>query len=165
MPDSRLIRIGTRSSPMALAQVERVRADLVEHLPEVRTEGVPNTTSGDRWAGPLAALGGKGAFTKEVDAALLAGDCDLAVHCMKDVPGDRPVPSGTVFAAYLARDDIRDALIHPGGLRLADLPAGTRIGTSAVRRVAQLARDFPHLTTVPIRGNANTRLAKLDAGD
>ena len=160
-----LIRIGTRSSPMALAQVERVRAELAAHLPDLRTEVVPMTTSGDRWAGPLSALGGKGAFTKEVDAALVSGACDLAVHCMKDVPGDRPVPAGTVFAAYLARDDIRDALIHPGGLRLTDLAAGTRIGTSAVRRIAQLARDFPHLATVPIRGNANTRLAKLDAGE
>lgn len=165
MPAQQVIRIGTRSSPMALAQVERVRAELATHRPDQGTEVVPFTTSGDRWAGPLAALGGKGAFTKEIDQALLDGRCDLAVHCMKDVPGDRPVPAGTVFAAYLARDDIRDALIHPGGLRLADLPAGTRIGTSAVRRIAQLARDLPHLTTVPIRGNANTRLAKLDAGE
>jgi hydroxymethylbilane synthase len=113
----------------------------------------------------MPALGGKGAFTKEIDQALLDGRCDLGVHCMKDVPGDRPVPAGTMFAAFLARDDIRDALIHPGGLTLAELPADTRIGTSAVRRIAQLARNFPHLATVPIRGNANTRLAKLDAGE
>jgi len=165
MSDIRLIRIGTRSSPMALAQVERVRGELAAQLPHVRTEVVPMTTSGDRWTGPLSALGGKGAFTKEVDAALLSGVCDLAVHCMKDVPGDRPVPAGTVFAAYLARDDIRDALVHPGGLGLDELPAGTRIGTSAVRRIAQLARHHPRLEAVPIRGNANTRLAKLDAGD
>jgi hydroxymethylbilane synthase len=150
---------------MALAQVERLRAELAVHRPDLATAVVPFTTSGDRWAGPLSALGGKGAFTKEIDQAMLDGHCDLAVHCMKDVPGDRPVPAGTVFAAYLARDDIRDALIHPGGLRLAELPAGTRVGTSAVRRIAQLARDFPHLDTVPIRGNANTRLAKLDAGE
>jgi hydroxymethylbilane synthase len=150
---------------MALAQVERVRTELATHRPELATEVVPITTSGDRWNGPLSALGGKGAFTKEVDAALLDGRCDLAVHCMKDVPGDRPVPTGTVFAAYLARDDIRDALVHPAGLTLEELPAGTRIGTSAVRRIAQLARHFPHLQPVPIRGNANTRLAKLDGGD
>lgn len=165
MPAADVIRIGTRSSPMALAQVERVRAELAMRWPDLTTDVVAFTTSGDRWAGPLSALGGKGAFTKEIDQALLDGRCDLGVHCMKDVPGDRPVPAGTVFAAYLARDDIRDALVHPGGLRLAELPAGTRIGTSAVRRVAQLARDFPHLVTVPIRGNANTRLAKLDAGE
>lgn len=165
MPANQIVRIGTRSSPMALAQVERVRAELAVHRPDLVTEVVPFTTSGDRWAGPLSALGGKGAFTKEIDQALLDGRCDLAVHCVKDVPGDRPVPAGTVFAAYLTRDDIHDALIHPGGLRLEELPAGTRVGTSAVRRIAQLARDFPHLKTVPIRGNANTRLAKLDAGD
>jgi len=108
---------------------------------------------------------GRAAFTREVDQAVLDGSVDLAVHCMKDVPGDRPVPAGTVFACYLARDDVRDALVHPGGLGLADLPAGTRIGTSAVRRIAQLARHHPHLETVPIRGNANKRLAKLDAGE
>lgn len=150
---------------MALAQVDRVRSELAARNPDLSTEVVPITTSGDKWAGRLSDLGGKGAFTKEVDAALLAGECDLAVHCMKDVPGDRPVPAGTVFAAYLARDDIRDALVHPGGLPLAELPAGTRVGTSAVRRVAQLSRHFPHVETVPIRGNVNTRLAKLDAGD
>ncbi|GAB6897498.1 hydroxymethylbilane synthase [Kineosporia succinea] len=160
----RVVRIGTRSSPMALAQVERVRAELTALEPDLVVEVVPVTTSGDRWPGSLAALGGKGAFTREVDQLLLNREVDLAVHCMKDVPGDRPVPAGTTFACYLERDDVRDALIHPGGLTLDELPAGTRIGTSAVRRIAQLARAYPHLTTVPIRGNANSRLAKLEAG-
>jgi len=150
---------------MALAQVERVRRELSALVPGLDVEIVPVTTSGDRWPGALSALGGKGAFTREVDQLLLSGAVDLAVHCMKDVPGDRPVPAGTVFAGYLERDDVRDALIHPGGLTLDELPAGTRIGTSAVRRIAQLARSYPHLQTVPIRGNANSRLAKLDAGD
>ncbi|MEZ0093815.1 hydroxymethylbilane synthase [Streptacidiphilus sp. EB129] len=161
MSDPRLIRIGARSSPMSLAQVERVRA----LLGDTPTEVVPVTTSGDRWAGALSALGGKGAFTKELDDGLLSGAWDLAVHCVKDVPGDRPVPAGTAFAAYLARDDIRDALVHPGGLTLDQLPVGARIGTSSVRRVAHLARHWPHLEPVPCRGNANTRLAKLDAGE
>jgi hydroxymethylbilane synthase len=160
-----LIRIVSRSSPMALAQVERVRAELAALRPELRTEVVPVTTSGDRWMGDLAKLGGKGAFTKEVDAALLAGEADLAVHCLKDVPADRPLPAGTVFAAYLKRDDIRDALVHPGGLTLDQLPEGTRIGTSSVRRIAQLSAGHPHLVCVPMRGNANSRLAKLDAGE
>ncbi|WP_328464883.1 hydroxymethylbilane synthase [Actinoplanes sp. NBC_00393] len=165
MSASRLLRIGTRSSPMALAQVERVRRMLASLRPEVSVEVVPLTTSGDRWQGSLAQLGGKGAFTKEVDQALLDGRADLAVHCVKDVPGDRPAPAGTVFAAYLARDDVRDCLVHPGGRRIEELPAGARIGTSAVRRIAQLALHWPHLTAVPIRGNANSRLAKLDAGE
>ncbi|MFH8366817.1 hydroxymethylbilane synthase [Streptomyces sp. NPDC018031] len=159
------IRIVSRSSPMALAQVERVRTELAALRPEIRTEVVPVTTSGDRWMGDLAALGGKGAFTKEVDAALVAGEADLAVHCVKDVPADRPLPAGTVFAAYLKRDDIRDALVHPGGLTLDELPTGARIGTSSVRRSAQLAISHPHVECVPMRGNANRRLAKLDAGE
>jgi hydroxymethylbilane synthase len=99
MSASRLLRIGTRSSPMAPAQVERVRRLLAERRPELTVEVVPLTTSGDRRQGSLAELGGKGAFTKEVDQALLDGRADLAVDCVKDAPGDRPAPAGTVFAA------------------------------------------------------------------
>ncbi|WP_432189746.1 hydroxymethylbilane synthase [Streptomyces sp. Tue6028] len=160
-----LIRIVSRDSPMALAQVERVRAELAVLHPGIRTEVVPVKTTGDKWMGDLAQVEGKGAFTKEVDAALLDGQADLAVHCVKDVPADRPLPAGTVFAAFLRRDDIRDALVHPGGLTLDELPAGTRVGTSSVRRVAQLAASYPHLECVPMRGNANRRLDKLAAGD
>ncbi|MFJ8826020.1 hydroxymethylbilane synthase [Streptomyces sp. NPDC102467] len=160
-----LIRIVSRSSPMALAQVERVRAELAALHPEVRTEVVPVTTSGDKWMGDLAALGGKGAFTKEVDQALLDGRADLAVHCLKDIPADRPLPEGCTFGAYLKRDDVRDALIDPQGRTLDELPEGTRIGTSSVRRVAQLAATHPHLHCVPMRGNANRRMEKLAAGD
>jgi hydroxymethylbilane synthase len=165
MASAELIRIVSRSSPMALAQVERVRAELAVLRPEIRTEVVPVTTSGDRWMGDLAKLGGKGAFTKEVDAALLAGEADLAVHCVKDIPADRPLPAGTVFAAFLKRDDIRDALVHPGGLTLDELAPGTRVGTSSVRRIAQLAISHPELECVPMRGNANRRLEKLEAGE
>ncbi|MFI8105480.1 hydroxymethylbilane synthase [Streptomyces sp. NPDC086023] len=159
------IRIVSRDSPMALAQVERVRRELGTLYPATTTEVVPVKTTGDRWMGDLAAVEGKGAFTKEVDAALLDGTADLAVHCVKDIPADRPLPAGTVFAAFLARDDIRDALVHPRGLTLDELPAGTRIGTSSVRRIAQLAASHPHLACVPIRGNANRRLDKLAAGE
>lgn len=133
--------------------------------PELTVEVVPLSTSGDRWQGALSDLGGKGAFTKEVDQALLDGRADVAVHCVKDVPGDRPAPAGTVFAGYLTRDDVRDCLVDPAGRRIDELPAGTRVGTSAVRRVAQINLHWPHLSPVPIRGNANSRLAKLDAGD
>ncbi|MBA2811102.1 hydroxymethylbilane synthase [Streptomyces sp. KM273126] len=165
MTASELIRIVSRDSPMALAQVERVRAELAALHPGIRTEVVPVKTTGDKWMGDLAKVEGKGAFTKEVDAALLAGQADLAVHCVKDIPADRPLPAGTVFAAFLKRDDIRDALVHPGGLTLDELPDGTRIGTSSVRRIAQLAASHPHLSCVPMRGNANRRLDKLAAGD
>ncbi len=150
---------------MALAQVERVRAELAALHPGIRTEVVPVTTSGDKWMGDLAQLGGKGAFTKEVDLALLEGRADLAVHCLKDIPADRPLPEGCTFGAYLKRDDVRDALIDPAGRTLDELPEGTRIGTSSVRRVAQLASSHPHLECVPMRGNANRRLEKLAAGD
>ncbi|ANH90111.1 MULTISPECIES: hydroxymethylbilane synthase [unclassified Streptomyces] len=160
-----LIRIVSRDSPMALAQVERVRAELAALHPGVRTEVVPVKTTGDKWLGELSKVEGKGAFTKEVDAALLAGEADLAVHCLKDVPADRPLPAGTTFAAFLKRDDVRDALVHPGGLTLDELPPGTRVGTSAVRRIAQLAASHPQLVCVPFRGNANRRLEKLAAGE
>ncbi|QNE77220.1 hydroxymethylbilane synthase [Streptomyces finlayi] len=160
-----LIRIVSRDSPMALAQVERVRAELAALCPDTRTEVVAVKTTGDKWMGDLALVEGKGAFTKEVDQALLAGDADLAVHCVKDIPADRPLPAGTTFAAFLERDDIRDALIHPDGLHLDQLPSGTRIGTSSVRRIAQLAASYPHLECVPMRGNANRRLEKLAAAE
>ncbi|AZM63920.1 MULTISPECIES: hydroxymethylbilane synthase [unclassified Streptomyces] len=159
------VRIVSRDSPMALAQVDRVRAELAAARPGVRTEVVPVTTTGDKWLGDLSQVEGKGAFTKEVDAALLSGAADLAVHCLKDVPADRPLPAGTVFAAFLKRDDVRDALVHPGGLGPDQLPPGTRVGTSSVRRVAQLAAAHPHLRCVPFRGNANRRLEKLAAGE
>ncbi|MBF9068593.1 hydroxymethylbilane synthase [Streptacidiphilus fuscans] len=162
------IRIVSRSSPMALAQVERVRGLLHREHPGLVTQVVPVTTSGDRWQGALSQLGGKGAFTKEVDAALLSGEADLAVHCLKDMPGDRPLPEGTTVAAYLERDDIRDAVVLPEGhtpLTLDELPHGAKVGTSSVRRVAQLADSHPWLECTPIRGNANSRLAKLDAGE
>lgn len=149
---------------MALAQVNRVAAALTALDPSVNVEVVSMTTSGDRWAGPLSQLGGKGAFTKEVDSALLDKRCDLAVHCVKDIPGDQDLPVGTIIAAYMPRDDVRDAVIQPQGLTLAQLPEGSRIGTSSPRRVAQLALHWPALRPVPIRGNANTRLAKLDDG-
>jgi len=160
-----LIRIVSRDSPMALAQVERVRAELGALHPGIRTEVVPVKTTGDKWMGDLSAVEGKGAFTKEVDQALLAGEADLAVHCVKDIPADRPLPAGTTFAAFLKRDDIRDAFIHPAGLPLDQLPPGTRVGTSSVRRIAQLAASHPHLDCVPMRGNANRRLEKLAAGE
>ncbi|NJP78707.1 hydroxymethylbilane synthase, partial [Streptomyces sp. AA8] len=108
---ARTLRIGTRSSPMALAQVEQVSALLRKHEPELSIDVVPVTTEADKWQGDLAQLGGKGLYVKEIDTMLQRGDVDMAVHCVKDVPGDRPLPQGLIFAAYLLRDDVRDVLL------------------------------------------------------
>jgi hydroxymethylbilane synthase len=161
---SRTIRIATRSSPMALHQAEQVAATLGTLRPGLTTELVKVTSAGDRWMGDLAELGGKGAFTKEIDLALLADQADLAVHCLKDIPGDVPVPEGLAFAGYLPREDVHDAVISRSGARLAELPEGSVIGTSSVRRAAQLRLRYPHLRIERLRGNVNTRLMRLDEG-
>lgn len=158
------VRIGTRSSPMALHQAEQVVTALEALDPTVTTELIKITTSGDQWMGDLAKLGGKGAFVREIDRNLLDGSVDLAVHCLKDIPGDVPVPEGLAFAAYLPREDIHDAVICRTGAPLAELPAGAVIGTSAVRRAAQLRLRYPHVEVKPLRGNVNTRLMRLDEG-
>jgi hydroxymethylbilane synthase len=145
---------------MALAQARRVAAALT-----TASELVTISTHGDRWMGSLAAAGGKGAFVREIDRALLAGEIDIAVHCLKDIPGDVPVPDGLVFAAYLDREDVHDCVVTADGRKLADLPAGPTVGTSSVRRRAQLGRHWPHLQLAPMRGNVNTRLAKLDRAE
>jgi hydroxymethylbilane synthase len=158
------VRIGTRSSPMALHQAEQVAVALEALDPAVTTELIKVMTSGDQWMGDLAKLGGKGAFVREIDRNLLSGSVDLAVHCLKDIPGDIPAPEGLVFAAFLPREDIHDAVISRTGATLAELPAGAVIGTSAVRRAAQLRLHYPHVTIKPLRGNVNTRLMRLDEG-
>lgn len=158
------VRIGTRSSPMALHQAEQVAAALEALDPAVTTELIKVTTSGDQWMGDLAKLGGKGAFVREIDRHLLEGSVDLAVHCLKDIPGDVPAPEGLSFAAYLPRENIHDAVISRTGATLAQLPPGAVIGTSAVRRAAQLRLNYPHLQIKPLRGNVNTRLMRLEEG-
>lgn len=164
----RRLRIGSRKSPMAIAQASAVATALGELVPGIDTEITGIQTTADAWAGDLAALGGKGAFTKTIDRALLLGEIEMAVHCMKDVPGDVPLPPGLVFAAYLPRQDIRDCLVFPlssGRATLDDLLAGARIGTSSVRRKAQLGRHRPDLAVHRVRGNVNSRLNRLDAGE
>lgn len=158
------VRIGTRSSPMALHQAEQVAAALEALDPAVTTELIKVTTSGDQWMGDLAKLGGKGAFVREIDRNLLEGSVDLAVHCLKDIPGDVPAPEGLSFAAFLPREDIHDAVISRTGAGLAELPAGAVIGTSAVRRAAQLRLHYPQMKIKPLRGNVNTRLMRLEEG-
>lgn len=158
------LRVGTRTTPLAAAQTRRVVAGIQAHFPGIEVEIVGIETSADLWTGELAQLGGKGNFTKEIDRALITGQIDIAVHSMKDVPGDVPVPQGTEFAAYLPRGDVRDVVISRDGRKLADLPAGAKIGTSAVRRRAQLSLYRPDLIIEPLRGGIDTRIKKLDAG-
>lgn len=162
------LRLGSRTSPMAMAQARHVAALLTAIVPGIDVGISPITTSADQWAGDLAALGGKGAFIKEIDRALLLGEVDIAVHCMKDVPGDVPLPPGLVFAAYLPRDDVRDCVAFPASsphTSLDDLPPGARVGSSSVRRKAQLGTRRPDLAVHRIRGNVNSRLARLDNGE
>ncbi|MFE2726756.1 hydroxymethylbilane synthase [Kitasatospora sp. NPDC059327] len=161
----RLLRIGTRSSPLALAQTEMVIAALREHEPDLRTEVLPVTTEADLWQGDLAQLGGKGLYTRQIDTMLQRGEVDMAVHCVKDVPGDVPLPAGLVFAAYMERPDVRDVLLFPEGSEhtsLADLPPGAVILSSAVRRKAQILRARPDVKVVRVRGAVGSRLEKLD---
>jgi hydroxymethylbilane synthase len=161
------LRLGTRTSPLAMVQARGVAARL-EELASVRVEVVDVQTAGDRHRGRLSELGGKGAFMREIDRALLTGRVDVAVHCLKDVPGDVPRPDGLVFAAYVERDDVADVMLFPMAGKaqsMADLAPGARVGTSAVRRRAQLGRIRPDLRVEYLRGNVNSRLGRLDAGD
>jgi hydroxymethylbilane synthase len=156
-----ILRIGTRGSRLARAQADMTAAALAAQ--GIACEIVPIKTTGDRILDrPLADAGGKGLFTKELEEALLADRIDIAVHSMKDVPV--ALPDGLAIAAILPREDPRDVLLSPSGCSLGDLPAGARVGTSSVRRKAQLLRRRPDVECVLLRGNVDTRLAKLDAG-
>ncbi len=159
------IRIGTRGSPLALAQAHETRNRLVaaHGLSPEDLEIVVITTTGDRIRDrPLAEIGGKGLFTKEIEEALFAKDIDFAVHSMKDMPA--VVPAGLAFAATLPREDARDALISLTAKSLAALPQGAKLGSSSVRRTAQALRVRPDLEAVQFRGNVETRLRKLADG-
>ena len=165
---SRPLRIGTRGSPMALRQTAIVRDRLIAAHPELADVGaveiVTIRTTGDRVQDRLLAeIGGKGLFAKEIEEALLAGHIDLAVHSLKDM--ETWLPDGLVIACVLPRDDPRDALVSASGANLASLPNGAKVGTASLRRQAQLLRHRPDLSTVPIRGNVNTRLRKMEAGE
>ena len=158
------IRIATRKSALALWQAEHV-ASLLEALPEVGSvELVPLSTRGDEILDKsLQKIGGKGLFIKELEVAMQAGDADIAVHSMKDVPAE--MPEGFCLAAVLERANHADALVGGEGLVFDDLPQGARIGSSSLRRQAQLKLMRADLNIEPLRGNVNTRLAKLDNGD
>jgi len=156
------LRVGARGSKLARAQA-RIVQDALQSLCGIATELIAIRTSGDRLQGPLSEAGGKGLFIKELEEALWSGQIDLAIHSMKDVPA--PLPEGMSIAAVLPREDPRDAFVSNHAGRLEDLAAGARIGTCSVRRAAQIARLRPDLAIVPLRGNVDTRLAKLAAGE
>ena len=159
------LRIGTRGSPLALAQAYETRSRLMEMhgFPEDCFEIEVIKTSGDRIQDkPLREVGGKGLFTKEIEEAMLGGRIDIAVHSMKDMPVDQP--EGLILDCYLPREDPRDAFLSPVAARLSDLPAGSLVGTSSLRRKAQILYKRPDLKVVEFRGNVQTRLRKLDDG-
>lgn len=159
------IRLGTRGSPLALAQAHEVRDRLLAawgaSAPEV--EIVPITTAGDRIQDrPLAEVGGKGLFTEEIEAGLLSGALDLAVHSSKDMP--TVLPDGLVLGHFLEREDARDAFVSLKYRSLAELPEGAVVGTASLRRAAIVRRLRPDVVVVPYRGNVQTRLRKLGEG-
>ena len=159
------INIGTRGSPLALAQAHEVRDRLkaAHHLTDADFAICVIKTTGDAILDrPLSELGGKGLFTKEIEEALLAGDIDLAVHSMKDVP--TLLPTGLEIGAILPREDVRDAFISLKYRSLAELPPGALVGTSSLRRQAQVGQIRPDLNVVGLRGNVQTRLKKIEAG-
>jgi hydroxymethylbilane synthase len=158
------LRIATRQSLLALWQAEHAAALLRRAHPGIQVALMPMSTKGDRILDrSLAAIGGKGLFIKELEAALEDRRADLAVHSMKDVPGD--LPAGLVIAAVLPRVDARDALVSLSARALEDLPLGARLGTSSLRRQAQLLAARPDLAIEALRGNVDTRLKRLDAGE
>jgi len=156
--------IASRESRLAMWQAEHVQNRLQTQNPTREVQILGMTTRGDQILDrPLADIGGKGLFIKELEVAMAEGRADLAVHSMKDVPMD--MPEGFVLAAITAREDPRDAFVSARYDHLAALPAGAVVGTSSLRREAQLRAKFPHLVIKPLRGNLDTRLKKLDAGE
>jgi len=159
-----LLRIATRQSALALWQAEYVKAELARHHPGLVIELVPMTSRGDVLLDvPLAKVGGKGLFVKELEQALLDNTADIAVHSMKDVPME--FPPGLGLAVICEREDPRDAFVSNRYSSLAELPQGSTVGTSSLRRQSQLLAARPDLKVAFLRGNVNTRLSKLDAGD
>ena len=159
------IRIGSRGSPLAVAQANEVKRRLIaaHGLDESAVEILTFKTTGDRIQDrPLAQAGGKGLFTKEIEEALLAGEIELAVHSMKDMP--TVLPDGLIIAAMLPREDVRDAFISVRFGSIAELPSGAIVGSSSLRRQAQVRRMRPDLQVIEFRGNVDTRLRKLEQG-
>ncbi|NRQ44448.1 hydroxymethylbilane synthase [Rheinheimera sp. YQF-2] len=159
-----LIRIATRKSALALWQAEYVKAELLRHHPQLNVELVPMSTQGDKILDtPLAKIGGKGLFVKELEQAMLDGRADIAVHSMKDVPVE--FPPGLMLHTICPRENPQDAFVSNQFKSLAELPQGAVVGTSSLRRQCQLKALRPDLSVRDLRGNVNTRLARLDNGE
>ncbi|MBI3773353.1 MAG: hydroxymethylbilane synthase [Gammaproteobacteria bacterium] len=159
-----VIRIATRKSPLALWQAEYVRDRLLALHPGLKVELLGMTTQGDKILdSPLAKIGGKGLFVKELEQGMLEGRADIAVHSMKDVPVE--FPEGLHLAVVCEREDPRDAFVSTRFAKLTDLPQGAKVGTSSLRRQCQLRALRPDLQLLDLRGNVNSRLVKLDRGD
>lgn len=165
--DTRTVRIGTRKSQLALVQTYWIKAELEKHFPDLEIEVEKMSTQGDKILDvPLAKIGDKGLFTKELEVGMLNNTTDFAVHSLKDLPTN--LPEGLMLGCVTKRVNPADALVVNAkhqDKQLDTLPEGAVVGTSSLRRLAQLRHHFPHLTFKDVRGNVNTRLAKLDAGE
>ncbi len=158
-----ILKIATRQSPLALWQAEYIQQRLEQQYPDLRVELVTFVTQGDKILDtPLAKIGGKGLFVKELEAALLDGRADLAVHSMKDVP--MQLPEGLALPVICEREDPLDAFVSNSYAHFDDLPQGAKVGTSSLRRRCQILTQRPDLEVIDLRGNVGTRLSKLDAG-
>jgi len=158
-----LVRIATRKSPLAMWQAEEVARQLKLHHPDLEVEFVKMTTKGDKILdAPLAKVGGKGLFVKELEQGMLNGDADIAVHSMKDVPME--FPPGLFLPIIMEREDPRDAFVSNKYASLNDLPEDAKIGTSSLRRQLQIKASMPKAEMLDLRGNVNSRLQKLDDG-
>lgn len=159
-----LIRIATRKSPLAMWQAEHVAAALTSAHPGIRVELLGMSTQGDKILDtPLAKIGGKGLFVKELEQGMLEGSADIAVHSMKDVPVE--LPEGLHLPVIMEREDPRDAFVSNNFADLDALPQGAKVGTSSLRRQSQIMERRPDLELLPLRGNVNTRLRKLDESE
>lgn len=159
-----ILRIGTRGSRLALVQSGWIKDRIEARYPDVRVSLIQIKTEGDKILdSPLGNIGGKGLFVKEIEEALLRKEVDVAVHSMKDVPAE--LPDGLEISVFPEREDPRDALVSPDSKPLRDLPGGAAVGTGSLRRSAQLLHMRPDIRVVPMRGNVDTRLRKLESGN
>lgn len=156
------LKIGTRGSRLALWQANFIKDQIAQKFPELEIEIEVIKTTGDKLLdSPLSEIGGKGVFVKEIDDALLLNKVDIAVHSLKDVPS--VLPPGLIIGAVSKRNNPSDAFVSKSGLKIEDLPHVSKVGTGSIRRRSQLLHYFPHLDVVPIRGNVDTRLKKMDS--